>query len=124
MRSRTRILIVDDDATSRHLMRVMLESFSCEAVEAASAIEAREIVEHETFDLILLDCRMPTMDGCEFASYLRGRPATSTVKILGVTAASLPEQVSECEASGMDGVLIKPVPYRMLEATLNHHLPG
>ena len=123
MRSRTRILVVDDDATSRHLMRVMLESFSCEAIEASSAAEALQLVESESFDLILLDCHMPAMDGCELAATLRSRPETCAIKILGVTAASLPEQVAECHASGMDGVLIKPVPYRLLEAALHQHVP-
>lgn len=123
MRSRTRILIVDEDAQSRHLMRVMLESFSCRTSEAASVDEARELVARETFDLVVLDCGAPAGATCALASFLRSQPSTAGVKILGVTAAGLPELVSECQASGMDGVLLKPVPYPLLEAALNQHVP-
>lgn len=85
LKPRTRILIVDDDADWRLLLRLWLEDMGYEAVEASNGQEALAWTEKERFPVILLDMNMPDMSGAEVIEQLPD-PATRVVLLTSSTA--------------------------------------
>jgi PAS domain S-box-containing protein len=107
-------LVVDDNATSREILKDILESFSFEVALAASGEEGITEVENaageKPFELVILDWKMPGMDGIEAASRIKNHPALSKIPaIILVTAYGREEIMQKAEDSGLDGFLIKPV---------------
>jgi hypothetical protein len=85
-RSKVGILIVDDDATKRFALRTILAPLDEDVVEASSGADAlRQLLRHE-FAVVLLDVRMPIMDGFETAQLIRQRPRSELTPIIFVTA--------------------------------------
>ncbi|RZJ82619.1 MAG: response regulator, partial [Brevundimonas sp.] len=118
-----RVLIVDDHPTNRDLLRIMLQAAGCETQEAADGQEAVDAVTASTFDLVLMDVRMPIVDGLAATRAIRALPSPARdVPILAVTAEAMPEDAARCVAAGMDGHLAKPVThvklYEAVETTL------
>ncbi|MFK0297915.1 response regulator [Brevundimonas sp. NPDC090276] len=115
-----RALIVDDHPVNRQMLRLMIEAAGCKAVEAVDGLEAVEKVEGDAFDLILMDVRMPRLDGLEATRRIRALPSTaSETPILAVTADAMPEDAARCLAAGMDAHLAKPVTYERLYAAID-----
>jgi len=115
-----RALIVDDHPVNRQMLRLMIEAAGCEAVEAVDGLEAVEKVQRDAFDLVLMDVRMPRLDGLEATRRIRALPsAASEVAILAVTADAMPEDAARCLAAGMDAHLAKPVTYERLYAAID-----
>ena len=84
--SKVGILIVDDDATKRFALRTILAPLDEDVVEASSGADAlRQLLRHE-FAVVLLDVRMPIMDGFETAQLIRQRPRSELTPIIFVTA--------------------------------------
>jgi DNA-binding response OmpR family regulator len=71
MDARTRLLVVDDDASVRSLLREYLEGHGFAVAEAATGAQMRQHIEHELPDAVLLDIRLPGEDGLLLARYLR-----------------------------------------------------
>jgi CheY-like chemotaxis protein len=93
------------------VMQLMLEKLGLQAHGAENGKEAAEAALSGDFDLILMDCQMPVMDGHEATRLLRerwqaGRPR---LPIVAVTANALEGEAERCRASGMDDYLAKPV---------------
>jgi CheY-like chemotaxis protein len=110
-----RLLIVDDIEMNRDLLQAYLRAAKLVPVLAASGEEAVDLASKEAFDLILMDVRMPGMDGLEATRRIRAMPAPlGRVPILGVTAHAFAEQVADCLAAGMDGHIAKPLAYDAL----------
>ena len=112
------VLVVDDNATNRMVAQTLVEMFgcTCECVEdGATAVEAAA---SGRFGLVLMDVKMPGMDGVEATRRIRsGRSGGSQVPILALTANADPADASLYRQSGMNGVVEKPVkPERLLEA--------
>jgi signal transduction histidine kinase/ActR/RegA family two-component response regulator len=112
------VLVVDDNATNRMVAQTLCEMFGCtsECVEdGAAAVEAAQT---GRFGLVLMDVKMPGMDGVEATRRIRsGRSAGSQVPILAVTANADPADAAFYRLCGMNGVVEKPVkPERLLEA--------
>ena len=115
-----RILIVDDHPTNREVARLMLAPLGCEIVEAADGIEAVEVASRLTFDLILMDVRMPRMDGLAATRAIRALGGGSArAPILAVTADAMPEDAGRCLAAGMDGHVAKPLTHAGLFAAID-----
>jgi CheY-like chemotaxis protein len=85
---------------------------------ARNGREAVEAVGRRRFDVILMDCQMPVMDGFHAAEEIRKRERDGRTPIIGVTAAAFPEDRERCLRSGMDGFLPKPVSLDDLRAAL------
>jgi CheY-like chemotaxis protein len=102
-----RVLVVDDHPVNREVARVMLEAFGCEVAEAVDGVEAVAAVDAEAFDLILMDVRMPRMDGLDATRAVRA--AGARTPIVAMTADAMPEDVARCLASGMDAHMAKPI---------------
>ncbi|SDI78999.1 ATP-binding protein [Billgrantia gudaonensis] len=121
----TQLLVVDDNASNRRLLREMLARPGLIVAEAASGEEALALAESEHFDLVLMDIRMPGMDGIETTRALRRLGGSwSRCPVIAVTAHALePDRQRLCDA-GLQDVLIKPVDGRQLETLLHRHLSG
>ena len=105
-----RILVVDDTAVNRELVKLMLQPLGCEVDEASGGAEGVKAAVTQAYDLILMDVRMPGVDGLEATRVIR---ATSRLNrktpILALTADVQPENAKACRAAGMNDVLAKPI---------------
>lgn len=106
---RARVVIADDQALLRGGFRALLESASdIEVVaEAADGAEAVEAARRHRADVVLMDIRMPRVDGLEATRRIAGDPALSGVKVLIVTTYETDEYVYEALRSGASGFLLK-----------------
>ncbi len=115
--ARTHILIVDDNATNRMVAGALCEMFGCTTQTAEDGVEAVEAARASRFDLILMDIKMPRMDGIEATRAIRRLPgALGRVPIVALTANGDAEATKVYLANGMDAVVEKPIkPDRLLE---------
>lgn len=102
-----RILVVDDDRSTRLFMRALLEAEKYEVALAADGEEALEVMERQRIDLVVLDIMMPRMDGYEFARVLR--EANNDLPILMVSAKQMPADRKKGFQAGTDDFMVKPV---------------
>ncbi len=112
-----RVLVVDDSAVSRRIMRYYLESFSFNVEAADSGAEALAMLEQSSqpFQLILMDWKMPRMDGLEVARQIRARRSLASIPtIIMVTAYGREDAMRRAGVLRLDGFLTKPVTRRVL----------
>ncbi len=122
--TRLHLLLADDVRGNRMVLRAMLAVDGHMVVEARDGAEALGIIMRDRFDALLLDLRMPRMDGLELTKRLRAMPGwTQTVPIIGISADAMPETVQSCLDGGMDIVLAKPVDRDVLLAELRRRVP-
>ncbi|CAN5142353.1 MASE1 domain-containing protein [soil metagenome] len=115
-----RVLVVDDHPANREVARLMLAAVGCEVAEACDGDEAIDMAATQVFDLILMDVRMPRVDGLAATRAIRA--TGSTVPILAVTADAMPEDAARCLAAGMDAHLAKPISHHALYAAMERLL--
>jgi signal transduction histidine kinase/CheY-like chemotaxis protein/HPt (histidine-containing phosphotransfer) domain-containing protein len=118
-----KVLVVDDNATSRDIFREMLESFSFEVSVVATGEEGITEIEaaskHKPFELVIMDWKMPGMDGIEASRLIKNHPALSKIPaIVMVTAYGYEEVIQQSEGVGLEGFLLKPVNPSMLFDTI------
>ncbi len=121
-----RILIVDDDETNRMVLEEIFRKTEAEVTSAENGKPAVELCEHQFFDLILMDCRMPVMDGFEAVGHIRKQQrllGRSGSIIIALTADGTRDAEKKCSAVGMDGYLLKPLDTQELQNVLNARLP-
>jgi len=122
---RTHLLIVDDNATNRIVAAALCEMFGCSAETVEDGVEAVEAARERPFDLILMDIRMPRMDGLEATRAIRALPgAAADTPIVALTANADPDQVAAYLAAGMQAVVDKPIKPEALLMTLQRVLCG
>jgi response regulator RpfG family c-di-GMP phosphodiesterase len=114
-----RALIVDDQASVRLFHRRLLEQMGCECVEVGDGPSALKAAE-EPFDLVLLDVRMPGMDGFEVCRRLRARCPHSYVKIIIVSGNGDSDQLAESLPHGADDYIAKPFGVAQMVAKVEH----
>jgi PAS domain S-box-containing protein len=102
-----RILVVEDDEASQYVAQTLLESLQCPARIAANGSVALELIRSEEFDLVLMDCEMPEMDGYETTRRIR-QMLRQHIPIIAMTAATMASDRQRCFDAGMDDVLPKP----------------
>ena len=120
-----RVLIVDDHPTNREVARLMLAPLGCDVFEAVDGIEAVEMASAAPFDLILMDVRMPRMDGLAATRAIRAMGGEfARMPILAVTADAMPEDAARCLAAGMDGHVAKPLTHASLFAAIDAVMAG
>jgi two-component system, sensor histidine kinase len=112
------ILVVDDNATNRMVAQSLVEMFDCTSEAAEDGLEAVEAARTGRFDLILMDIRMPNMDGVEATRAIRALPGrVGRTPIIALTANADPEDAKGYIAAGMNGVVEKPMkPEHLLNA--------
>jgi len=104
-----RVLVADDDAVSRKVSRLMLERLGCEVEVVEDGAEAVAAATGGGFDLILMDLRMPRVDGLEAATTLRSTLGAACPRIVALTGRATGEDRDRCFQAGMSGWLSKPV---------------
>lgn len=106
-----KVLFIEDDAMNRRVVRDMLNVAGVEMVEAADAETGLALIAGEdAFDAVLVDLRMPGMDGFEAMKLIRARTdGKEKLPLIVVTADTAPDLVERCRAVGADEVLYKPV---------------
>ncbi|WP_396594633.1 response regulator [Brevundimonas sp. R86498] len=110
-----RVLIVDDHPANREVARLMLSPLGCQTFEATDGEEAVVMASTAPFDLILMDVRMPGMDGLAATRAIRALPGLAgRTPILAVTADAMPEDAARCLDAGMNGHLAKPITHASL----------
>jgi len=120
-----RILVVDDHQTNREVAKVMLEAFGCDVEIARDGLESLASVRSADFDLVLMDVRMPNMDGLEATRRIRGLAApAAAMPIVAMTADAMPEDVARCLCAGMNAHLAKPIAMASLRGVLERFLTG
>ena len=104
------VLFIEDDRMNRRVVRDMLDVAGAAMVEAESAEAGLSILDAQTFDMLLIDLRMPGMDGITAIEHIRARTdAKATVPIIVITADTALDLRERCVAAGADDVLFKPV---------------
>jgi len=119
------VLVVDDHPVNREVARIMLEAFGCEVVEVCDGQQALDAVAEQSFDLVLMDVRMPNMDGLEATRRIRAMPgAAGALSIVAMTADAMPEDVNRCLDAGMNAHMAKPINQAGLLSMVNLALSG
>jgi CheY-like chemotaxis protein len=123
-RGAAHVLVVDDNATNRMVAEALCEMFDCTSECAEDGVEAVEAARSGRFDLILMDIRMPQMDGVEATRAIRALPGRAgAVPIIALTANADAEDTKRYMGCGMHSVVEKPIkPERLLQA-INAALP-
>ena len=104
------ILIVEDNAINRSVLRDMLESLGHVVTEAENGEAGVQAVQAQTFDLILMDISMPVMDGIDAAAHIRREPGPNQhARMVGLTAHGREEYRDQATAAGMDDFFTKPI---------------
>ena len=115
------ILVVEDNPVNQLVARRTLERLGHEVAVASSGEEALAVLSSSSFDLVLMDCQMPGMDGYETTRHVRDLEATGKLKrtpIVALTANAMNEDRGRCLAVGMDDYLSKPLDLTALKAAL------
>ena len=113
------VLVVDDNATNRMVAQALCEMFDCTSESANDGAEAVEAARGGRFDLILMDIKMPVMDGVAATRAIRALPGfPGQVPIIALTANAEPEDAEGYLAAGMNGVVEKPMKPEHLLAAL------
>ncbi len=114
----TSVLVVEDNEINRRIVVEMLYAVGLAVSEASDGNEALQLLAQRDFRLILMDVRMPGMDGLEATRQLRLNPRWRTVPVLAMTANVFPEERRACIDAGMNDFVFKPFEPRQLYAQL------
>ena len=122
---RGRVLLVEDNPVNRLVAMSMLAPLGLEITEAEDGEQALERLREGIFDLVLMDCQMPVLDGFATTARIRAGDAGADrvrVPIVAFTANALDGDAQRCIAAGMDGYLSKPFTREQLAGTVGHWL--
>jgi CheY-like chemotaxis protein len=125
IRKRIRILIAEDNAFNQKVVLRQVREMGLGADAVANGLEVLEALGRIPYDLILMDCQMPEMDGYECAAEIRRQEDNARhVPIVAMTAHVMKQDRDKCLAAGMDDFLSKPVRVAHLEGVLTQWLIG
>ncbi|MFO1372777.1 MAG: ATP-binding protein [Candidatus Competibacteraceae bacterium] len=122
-----RVLVAEDNPVNQEVAVAMLESLGCQVTVAADGHAALAALERQPFNLVLMDCQMPGLDGLAATTAWRQRETATgswRVPIVALTANVIKGVQEQCRAAGMDDYLGKPFEQAQLVAVLNRWLPS
>lgn len=118
-----RVLVAEDHPVNRQVMGLLLSELGLDCVMAEDGVAAVAAAEAERFDAILMDIRMPRMDGLAATRAIRaGRGPNAATPVIAVTADAMPGDESSLLAAGIDAILPKPISLEGLAAALEFAL--
>jgi CheY-like chemotaxis protein len=118
-----RILVADDKASSRELVKAILENLGYEVEEARDGIEALEAIRNSRPDLVLLDFQMPGLTGHEVMARLREDERFADLPVVALTASAMAGDRDKALAAGFTSYLAKPVSLVTLRSEIRRLLP-
>ncbi len=118
----SRILVVDDHELNLQLTCITLEMVGHEMLVASNGKEAIEICEREPPDLVLMDLRMPVMDGENAMQHLKSSDRTRRIPVVALTASAMKGKREQLLASGFDGYIDKPIDVNTFAGTVARFL--
>jgi len=121
--SRGRVLVAEDNPINQRVVAILLTKLGYSPDLAADGKQAFEKLQQQDYDIVLMDCQMPVMDGFEATAAIRGLPnGRSRVPIIAVTANVLAGQREKCLACGMNDYIPKPISRDILQKVLDKFL--
>ncbi|UZJ61902.1 response regulator [Pseudomonas sp. KU26590] len=120
---RARILLVEDNPVNQLVAKGMLSKLGCDVVVSSNGAEALQQLEQDHFDLVLMDCNMPVMNGYDATRRIRESGRWADLPIVALTANAMPEEREHCKAAGMSDYLAKPFRREELIALLDQWIP-
>ena len=120
----SRVLIVEDNPVNQTVARGMLQELGCDVTSVLSGKDAVTTIKGKQFDVVLMDCQMPEMDGFTATRLIREwetESGTEHNSIVAVTASALAGDREKCLAAGMDDYLAKPFTLKELQSALLKH---
>jgi len=117
------VLVVDDSAVDQGVVCGLLRAYGLDVEMVANGKQALEALSRKKYDLVLMDCEMPGMDGYETTRRIReNETAGSRTLIIALTANAMRGDRERCLQAGMDDYLVKPVRWQVLQAVVTHWL--
>ncbi len=119
-----KILLAEDNAINQEVARSMLEELGCDVHIVNNGLKAVEAVKNQDYDLILMDCHMPKLDGLQATQQIRnGESEKARIPIIALTADVQKNIRDQCSAAGMDFYITKPFTQVQLQQILEKWLP-
>lgn len=119
-----RILIIEDDMASRELFSYLLGGAGHLTRTAQNGAQGLRAAGEELPDLIICDLQMPILNGFEFLAQMRATPHLRQIKVVAVTAFSMPGDQEKVVTAGFDGYLTKPINPLTFVSSMETFLPG
>jgi CheY-like chemotaxis protein len=116
------VLVVEDNPTNVTIVTGLLNKFGVEVSHAENGLKALSLMEHNSYDLVLMDCQMPELDGYEATRRIRnnGTVLDADIPVIALTAHAMREDEQKCLDAGMNDYLSKPIdPYQLNKALAN-----
>ena len=109
------VLIVEDHDDTREMLQLILTIYGCRVLAAANGDDAIRLAEKTLPDLVLMDMKMPRLDGLSLTRLIRSHPTLSKVPIVAMTGMVTPQFHREAVNAGCDDCLDKPIDFERLE---------
>jgi two-component system cell cycle response regulator DivK len=122
--SGAKILVVEDNPRNMKLVRDVLQATGYRTLEATTGERAVELAAAHGPDLVLMDIRLPDIDGVETLGRLRADESTAAIPVVALTAQAMEGDRERFLAAGFDGYISKPVDIAGLVATVKQHCDG
>lgn len=119
-----RVIFVEDDALNRRVVKDMLSVIGVEMAEAEDGPTGLKMLSQTPFDLVLMDLRMPGMDGLTAIAHQRSAEYQAQIPIIVVTADTAPDLKDRCFAAGANDVIMKPVALNALIDSIGRAVVG
>lgn len=114
------VLVAEDNQINQLVARKILKKLGCTCEIAVNGIECLKLLEEQTFDIVLMDCMMPLMDGLEATRKIRASNADyANIPIVAFTANDIEDELQKCLDAGMNDYMSKPVSIERLTQALN-----
>ncbi|MCX6594094.1 MAG: ATP-binding protein [Acidobacteria bacterium] len=111
-----RVLLAEDNPVNQKVALGLLRQLGCQVEVASNGVEAVQMVRQNAYSLVLMDCRMPEMDGLEATRQIR--EFAQKLRVVALTANAMPEDRRACFEAGMNGFLAKPIDRQALSEVL------
>lgn len=119
-----RVLVAEDQPINRMVTTKLLETLGLESEAVENGLDAVQRLKQARFDLVLMDCHMPEMDGFEATRVIRSSEELRDLPIIALTASTGPEDKRRCDDAGMDAIVEKPIELEALKRVLRTYLPA
>ncbi|MGB5694957.1 MAG: response regulator [Polyangiales bacterium] len=123
IREGARVLVAEDNPTSRMVTEALLKKLSCEVDVATDGRDALEKALRNEYDLVFMDCYMPLMDGFQATQRIRRSPGREGLPVIALTASVTEADRARCLEAGMNEAISKPVRISMLAKALERWIP-